>query len=267
MTMQCKLVAGCQNLAQQRRSALHLLTDDEERCSRACAREHLEHGRSPNRVWPVIEGQGDAVGGERPRQVEGPSGAGEHGGQRMADHAQMIADLDEWIARPTLRVAHERLSDAPPERLWSAAQEIRLCDAAVLGRLVRWRIPGLAAELSFDQMFRQAPFIVLRDEEGCGLVSGLVGRIWTLRRDYPELSDPEEFRQWSSRGTARVLFASWVAPRPHGKTALISESRVQAFGLQGRLGLGAVRPLVRSFHPLIGRDGIAAAIRLAERGS
>jgi len=39
--------------------------------------------------------------------------------------------------------------------------------------------------------------------------------------------------------------------------------RVQAFGAQGRLGLAAVRPLVRRFHQLIGTDGIAAAVRRA----
>ena len=52
--------------------------------------------------------------------------------------------------------------------------------------------------------------MVLEEGED-GLVSGLVGRIWTLRRDYPQLSDAEEFQHWSQRGTARVLFANWVA--------------------------------------------------------
>ncbi len=41
-------------------------------------------------------------------------------------------------------------------------------------------------------------------------MSGIVGRIWTLRRDYPELRDPEEFRAWSTPGTARVVFANWI---------------------------------------------------------
>jgi hypothetical protein len=92
-------------------------------------------------------------------------------------------------------------------------------------------------------------------------VSGIVGRIWTLRRDYPELRDPEDFRAWSTPGTARVAFANWI-----DGDALFSETRVDAFGVQGRLGLRAVRPLVRAFQGLIGSDGIAAAVSLAERG-
>jgi hypothetical protein len=105
---------------------------------------------------------------------------------------------------------------------------------------------------------------VLHAEDGA-LVSGLVGRIWTLRRDYPKLSDPEEFRAWSKGGTARVAFASWVEPVGDGRSALHSEARVQAHGAQGRIGVAAVRPLVRGFQYLIGSEGIATAVRRAER--
>lgn len=139
---------------------------------------------------------------------------------------------------------------------------MRLSDARLLGRLVRLRIPGLAPEITFDELFRSAPFSVLREGDGL-LISGLVGRIWTLRRDYPRLHDPEEFRQWSERGTARVMFANWIEPAGLA-TALFSETRVQAIGVQGRVGLAAVRPLISAFHHLVGSDGIEVALRKAE---
>lgn len=93
----------------------------------------------------------------------------------------------------------------------------------------------------------------------------MVGRIWTLRRDYPILDDPEAFRSWSKRGTVRVLFANWVQDGPDGEATLHSEARVQPFGAQGRFGLRVVRPLVNRFHNLIGSDGIATAVRRAEQ--
>jgi hypothetical protein len=176
-----------------------------------------------------------------------------------------MPDLDHWLPRPSMRVAHRRESDAPPERLWEAARAVRLADAHMLGRLVRWRIPGLEPDLSFDAMFRAPPFIVLAEESERVLVSGLVGRIWTLRRDYPHLTDPAEFREWSSGGTARVLFANWIEDNEGGRAALRSEVRVEAIGAQGRVGVAAVRPLVGAFGNLIGSDGIEAAVRLAER--
>jgi hypothetical protein len=156
-------------------------------------------------------------------------------------------------------VRHSRLSSAPDERLWEAARSVRLRDTRMLGRLVRWRIPGMPAEISFDEMFRQPPFVVLDEHAEQALVSGLVGRIWTLRRDYPQLRGPEEFKSWSMPGTARVLFATWIED-----SALISETRVEAFGLQGRLGVRAVGPLIRGFQHLIGSDGLEVAVRRAE---
>jgi hypothetical protein len=174
----------------------------------------------------------------------------------------LMPDLDYWLPNPAIRVSHRRETTASAEHLWEAAQSVRLSDARGLGRLVRWRIPGLAADLAFDDMFRAPPFIVLDEEPGRLLVSGLVGRIWTLRRDYPELQDPEEFRTWQAAGTARVLFANWIEDGP---AEIHSEVRVEAIGAQGRVGVAAVRPLVRAFGSLIGSDGIEVAARRAEQ--
>src|ERR1700733_13710805 len=135
-------------------------------------------------------------------------------------------DPDYWPPSPNVRVAHRRQSSAGPDDLWQAACTVGLDDSSLLGRLVRWRIPGLGRDLSFDHLFREDPFLVLIDSPEGALVSGLVGRIWTLRRDYPELRDPEEFRQWSAGGTGRVLFANWVEPVASGGAVLYSETRV-----------------------------------------
>ncbi len=182
----------------------------------------------------------------------------------------MKPDLDHWLSDPALRVAHRRASSAPADELWEAAKTVRLADAALLGRLVRWRIPGTPSGISFDGLFREPPFTVLLDDDRA-LVAGLVGRIWTLRRDYPQLAGPDEFRSWSSPGTARVVLANWVEPadgdgRGDGNRALLfSETRVAAIGVQGRLGVAAVRPLVSAFQNVIASDGMAAAVRLAEK--
>ena len=162
-----------------------------------------------------------------------------------------------------MRVRHRRESSVSREHLWQAAHEVRLSDTSVLGRLVRWRIPGLPADDSFYDLFREQPFLALSESDGV-LVSGLVGKIWTLRRDYPNLEGPEEFRQWSTPGTTKVLFANWVADAAGGGSVLSAEVRVQAYGVQGRIGLASVRPLIRGFHQLVGSDAIAAAVRRAE---
>ncbi len=172
---------------------------------------------------------------------------------------------DSWILEPTLWVQYRRSSHATVDELWNAAQSVTLRDTALLGRLVRWRIPGLSAQLCFDEMFRAAPFLTLETGEH-HLVSGLVGRIWTLRRDYPALDSPEAFADWSAPGTARVVFAQWAAPDQRGGSELCVEARVEAIGRQGAIGVAAVRPIVRTFGSLVASEGIAAAVRRAERG-
>ncbi len=173
-------------------------------------------------------------------------------------------DLDNWLPEPALRVSHRRASRASADELWAAATQVRLNDTGLLGRLVRWRIPGLEGDEGFDALFREPPFMILQDGER-ELVSGLVGRIWTLRRDYPKLDGADEFRAWSHPGTAQVVFANWVMPSDDGGAEVCSEARVQAFGLQGRVGITAVRPLIRRFESLVGSEGLGAAVRLAER--
>lgn len=173
-----------------------------------------------------------------------------------------MPDLDLWLPDPAIRVTHRRTSHAGADQLWQAAEELRLADTGLLGRLIRWRIPGVPDGRSFVELFRTPPFTVLVQEDGL-LVSGLVGKIWTLRRDYPCV-DPDRFAQWSEAGTAKVLFAHWVAAaEPEGST-VHSETRVKAFGAQGRLGLASVRPLVRGFEHLVGTEALAAAVRRAE---
>jgi hypothetical protein len=186
----------------------------------------------------------------------------------MSDHGVMSdfaePDLDGWLQQPAIRVRHSRRSSADPQALWNAARTVRVRDVGLLGRLVQWRIPGTPGELPFDELFRKAPFRVLEESEAA-LVSGIVGRIWTLRRDYPQLADAEQFRSFDTPGTARVLFAMWAAAAESDPGGCLSaEVRVAPVGAQGRVGVAAVRPLVAAFHQLIGSDGLAAVVRRAE---
>jgi hypothetical protein len=51
-----------------------------------------------------------------------------------------------------------------------------------------------------------------------------------------------------------------------GRSALVSETRVDAVDWSGRVGLAAIRPLIARSHALISSDGINAALARAEHG-
>ncbi|HEX4690732.1 MAG TPA: hypothetical protein VH276_08560 [Solirubrobacteraceae bacterium] len=179
---------------------------------------------------------------------------------RHRDHTP----LDTWLDAPQVRTRHSRRAAAPQDALWDAASRVRLSDTRSLGRLVRWRIPGLDPRLTYHDLFRDYPFTVLEEDEG-QLLSGLCGRIWTLARDYPRLPDAEAFAAWDEPGTVRVLFAHWVQPDGDGGAELISEARVQPTDRIASLRLRALWSVTSPFERLVGAEPLTLAIRAAER--
>jgi hypothetical protein len=172
--------------------------------------------------------------------------------------------LDDWIPGPAVCTHHSRSAAATPEALWEAARAIRLADTRTLARLVRWRIPGVPEGQTFDQLFRSYPFTLL-DEGDTWSVSGLCGRIWTLARDYPRLSGPEEFRDWDQRGTVRVLFAHWAEEGEDGRATLVSEARVDPVDATARMRLRALWTVIGPFERVVGAEPLTVAARRAER--
>jgi hypothetical protein len=173
--------------------------------------------------------------------------------------------LDSWVAHSSIRIHHRRRARADPDALWLAAIRVRLRDTRTLGRVVRWRIPGLDPQLTYHDLFRGEPFTVLEQDDRM-LVSGLVGRIWTVARDYPRLDGPEAFAAWSRRGTARVAFAHWVRP-VDGGAELVSEARVEAVDRLARMRLRALWSVVGPFQRLVAAEPLALAARAAERAA
>lgn len=173
-------------------------------------------------------------------------------------------DLDAWLPDPAIRTRHRRTADgASPDALWEAANALRVDATGPLGRLIRWRIPGLPAAVTFGELFAQPPFAVLAEGERWS-VSGLAGRIWTLRRDYPRLAGAGAFAAWSQPGTVRVLFAHWVEEDPDdGTAALVSEARVAPVDRGAALRLRALWAVVGPAERFIGGEALARAVRSA----
>ena len=172
--------------------------------------------------------------------------------------------LDAWLPEPVVRTHHRRTAATGPDALWQAANGLRLSDTRTLGRLVRWRIPGLSDGLTYGELFRAYPFTVL-DEGERHLSAGLCGRIWTLARDYPRLAGPEDFAAWQEPGTVRVVFGHWVE-EGSDRSALVSEARVEPVDRAAGLRLRALWKLIGPFERLVGAEAIARATERSARG-
>ena len=174
-------------------------------------------------------------------------------------------DLDRWLPEPVLRTNYRRESPATAAELWESAATVRLRDCRILGRLIRARIPGLQASLSFNELFRSDPFNLL-DDGSAYVLSGLCGRIWTLRRDFTLLSQPEEFLTWHVPGTVRVLFANWAEATGSG-SALVSEVRIAAVDRKAALYVRALKPFIAAFQGLVATEPLQIAAHRAARAS
>jgi hypothetical protein len=174
-------------------------------------------------------------------------------------------DLDRWLPEPVLRTHHRRESPATEAQLWESAATVRLRDCRVLGRLIRVRIPGLHASLSFNELFRSDPFNLLEEGPTYNL-SGLCGRIWTVRRDFALLSQPSEFPDWHAPGMVRVLFAAWAEATESG-SALVSEVRIAAVDRKARVYLRALKPFIAASKGLVATEPLQIAAQRAARAS
>ena len=170
-------------------------------------------------------------------------------------------NLDSWLREPLVRTHHRRDSPTSEAELWASAATVRLRDCRILGRLVRARIPGLRANLTFDELFRREPFNLL-DDGPTHRLSGLCGRIWTIRRDFALLSEPADFLTWDEPGTVRVLFANWAEPTEAG-SALVSEVRIAAVDRRATLYVRALEPFIAAFQGLVATEPLGIAARRA----
>ena len=172
-------------------------------------------------------------------------------------------NLDDWIGNAPVRTLHRRRAEATPQALWECAKDVRLADTGTLARLVRWRIPGTPQDVTYHEMFRGYPFVLLEEGEGYS-VSGLCGRIWTLQRDYPRLDGPEAFHGWDQRGTVRVVFGHWVQDVGDGRAEIVSEARVKPVDRFASVRLRALWPVVSPLQRFVGAEPLALAARRAE---
>jgi hypothetical protein len=177
-----------------------------------------------------------------------------------------VPDLDAWVPEPQVCTRHRREAAADRDALWEAARSVRLDDTGTIGRLVRWRIPGVPAEQTFGGLFAADPFTVLAEGEHWS-ISGLCGRIWTFARDYGQLDGPEDFQSWDAPRTVRVLMAHWVQEGTDGRNVLVSEARVEPTDRVAAARLGALWLVMGPFERLIGAEPLSVAAARAERES
>jgi len=178
--------------------------------------------------------------------------------------SQRITSIDDWLPRCHARLYQARASTATPDALWDSAQNIRLCDAPRLNRLIRWRLGRHAPspETTFEEFFRTGIFMLL--EEGERLyISGVAGRIWAPSGEYAHFETAGEYREYARRGTAKVVIS--IAVREHERgSQIVTEARVWCTDRRTQLVFRPFWAVVSPFARFIYSEGFALAVNRAE---
>jgi hypothetical protein len=176
----------------------------------------------------------------------------------------MSAPLDNWLPDPHVRLRYARTAAVAPERLWQAANELRLADTRTMRRLIRWRLGrhAPAAATTYGDMFRSGIFTLLEEGERYS-VSGAAGRIWAPSGDYARFESGDEYREWSKAGTAKVAFLVEVRDHERG-SQIVSESRVLVQGRRTRVVFRGFWAVIGPFSRYVGSEVLAAVVRRAE---
>ena len=177
-----------------------------------------------------------------------------------------MIDLDDLLPGAPVRTHHRRSTSASADEVWDAASALRLSDTRRLGRLVRWRLPDTPSDCTFRELLSRYPFTLL-DEGHHYSISGMCGRIWTLRTDYPRLNGAADFAAWDEPCTVRLLFATWTQERADGRVELCDEARVQPVDRAAAVRLRLLWATVGRFEGLIGSEAISRALDAARSGT
>jgi hypothetical protein len=131
--------------------------------------------------------------------------------------------------------------------------------------LIAWRLGRHAprADEPFAAVFARHPFHLLA-EDGWGSVSGLGGKLWSLRGDYARFASPEAYREWAPGGTCKAALRNEV--REHGAgSEIVSEARVWCTSPGAWRRFRPYWAFVGPFSGFIGGELLLAAVRRAER--
>jgi hypothetical protein len=176
----------------------------------------------------------------------------------------MRAPLDNWLPEHEASLRHARVSSADPDRLWQAANELRLADTPRMARLIGWRLGSHAprADTTYRELFRSGIFTLLEEGERFS-VSGVAGRIWAPSGEYADFETPSEYREYARAGSAKVVVLTEVRPHARG-SQIVSESRVRVEGRRTRMLFRGFWTMVRPFSRVISSEVLAGAVRRAE---
>jgi hypothetical protein len=143
-----------------------------------------------------------------------------------------------------------------------------LRETRTLRPIIAWRLGRYApgADTPLRSVLASHPFHLLA-EQGMVSVSGMAGKLWSLRDTFVRFDGADGFRDWAEPGFCKVVVRHEVRPEGGGGSAIDSEVRIWCTSRGAQVHFRPYWAFIGPFSRFIGSELLSAAVRRAERTS
>jgi hypothetical protein len=172
--------------------------------------------------------------------------------------------LETWLPDYQVRTVQRRVSRATPDRLWEAAERIRIRDTRVLRPVIGARLGPHAPPLdaTFRELFRTDIFTLLEEGDRYS-ISGVAGCLWAPRGEYARFESAADYRQYEQPGRAKAVVMTSVHEHERG-SEIVAEIRVLCTDRRAEMRFRSVWLLVAPFMRFVRMDLLRTVARRAE---
>lgn len=159
---------------------------------------------------------------------------------------------------------HSREIDAPPERVWTALEEVSWRDLRLTKPLTLLRGFDKSRRVSNQRLLDQGPVSLLYSDAPRYAAGASIGRPWQLRPERgPAVTDLQGLSDFTAHGWLKYGWDFTLQALPSGRTRIVTTTRCEPTDESTRRRFRPYWALIRPFSGLIRRDILHAIARLS----
>lgn len=177
-----------------------------------------------------------------------------------------MSPLLEHLPHAEFTEHHDRVVDAPPERVWAALHETQWTDLWMTAPLMVIRGVGRASRVAAGGLTSSGPAPVFYEEPLAWAVGGFIGRPWQLAPDPgPVVSSLDQLATFDEPGWLVCGMDFTLHPLSGHRTRLATSTVCAPTDDHARRAFARYWRLIRPFSGLIRLDMLRAVARRAEQ--
>lgn len=181
----------------------------------------------------------------------------------------MVTTLAQALPHCEFTEYHDRVIQAPPERVWAALEATRWDELTATRPLMAVRTLGRVRRIARESgtLLRSGPVPLVYADPPHYAAGAALGQPWRLSPPPgPEVKSLEDLRSCAAPGWLKYGMDFTLHPLPGHRTRLATSTLCEATDAEARRRFTLYWRLIRPFSGLIRRDMLRAVARRAHQG-